>query len=319
MSASSISSFSSSAIFWRTKCSFRAAAVLRSESSSSTRCRPAICSSVIPLDRISMTRRASVLRAWRRSRSCGSSHFASPASFSSTWVRAVCRWVYSSCRSSRTRISSLNCSAVFTPKYPSTSAVSSGGLTVFTSLTVNAACTFVPRRAGLATSWDRVMSTVRVSPGLAPVICLPKSSATPSARASRFSTLIRTSSSLFSSFPSRRVDRLVLLRDDLAERLQEPPGLPGDVRVGERVGRAAEPEALVAGQVELRPDLDVELVDEGPGVRDADRARVEFRRAERGDGLLLGELLEAGHQDFRLDLRGDFLLVPPLDDPPGGL
>ena len=39
-----------------------------------------------------------------------------------------------------------------------------------------------------------------------------------------------------------------------------------------------------------------------------------FGRAERGDVVVLGELLEAGQQHFGLDLVADFLLEAALDD-----
>ena len=105
--SSSISIFSTSAIFWRTKCSFSAAAVLFSTSCSSSRGRPRICSSHMPAFRISMTLRASVLRAWRRSRSCGSSQFAAPAElFQHLLPGRSAAGAYSS-RRSRTRLHQL--------------------------------------------------------------------------------------------------------------------------------------------------------------------------------------------------------------------
>jgi hypothetical protein len=85
------------------------------------------------------------------------------------------------------------------------------------------------------------------------------------------------------------------------------------------VRRPAECQPLVVGQVELGPHLDVELVDERPFLRNADRVRVEFRRAERRNGLLVGQLLQARHQHLRLDLLGDRLVVLPLDQLARGL
>ena len=70
---------------------------------------------------------------------------------------------------------------------------------------------------------------------------------------------------------------------------------------------------LVIRQVELGPHLDVELVDERPFLGDLDLRRVEFGRAEGGDGLLLGQLLQAGHQHLRLDLLGHAVVVLLLD------
>ena len=73
-------------------------------------------------------------------------------------------------------------------------------------------------------------------------------------------------------------------------------------------------EALVIGQVELRPDLDLELVDERPLVGDLDLGRVDVGRAERGDVVVLGELFEAGQQHLGLDLVADLLLEAAFDD-----
>ena len=113
-----------------------------------------------------------------------------------------------------------------------------------------------------------------------------------------------------------RLDRgvLALLGDERPLRLQEPAHLVLDVLVGELVGRLAELHALVVGQVELGPDLDVELVDERPARPAApDLSGVEFGRGERGDVRVLGELLEAGHQDFAADVLGDGRLELALD------
>ena len=77
MSSSSISIFSTSAIFWRTKCSLSAAAVLLSDVLFE---QPAAALDLLVghAGVLHLHRRggASVLRAWRRSRSCGSSQFA---------------------------------------------------------------------------------------------------------------------------------------------------------------------------------------------------------------------------------------------------
>ena len=79
------------------------------------------------------------------------------------------------------------------------------------------------------------------------------------------------------------------------------------------MGRAAELQPLVVRQVELGPHLDVELVDERSFLGNLDRVRVEFRGAERRDLLLVGQLLQAGHQHLGLDLLGDRLVVLLLD------
>ena len=56
---------------------------------------------------------------------------------------------------------------------------------------------------------------------------------------------------------------------------QQAALLLGHVLVGEGVDGALQLQALVVGQVELRPDLDLELVDERPLVRQLDRGGVD--------------------------------------------
>ena len=67
------------------------------------------------------------------------------------------------------------------------------------------------------------------------------------------------------------------LGHDLAVGRQQPAFLALDVLVGEGVDERVELQALVVGQVELRPDLDLELVDQRPFLRQLDAGRVDVR------------------------------------------
>ena len=112
---------------------------------------------------------------------------------------------------------------------------------------------------------------------------------------------------------------LAVLGHERAVGFEEAGALLGDLGVAELVDRLLDLQVLVARQVELGPHLDAELVHHRAVLGDQHAARVEFRRAERGQGRVLGELLQAGHQELRLGLAVDFLLELALDDLAGGL
>ena len=185
--------------------------------------------------------------------------------------------------------------------------------------------TVLPRSDGSATALDRLMSTSRVSPALAPLTCSAKFSATPSLKASCLSTRKVASFSLpISRSPSLTIDVgdeevaelgvALRLGHDLAVGRQQPAFFLRDVLLGEGVDRPADLEALVVGQVELRPNLDLELVDERPLARQLDVGRIDVGARQRGDVVVLGELLQAGQQHLALDLIADLLVEAALDD-----
>ena len=76
-------------------------------------------------------------------------------------------------------------------------------------------------------------------------------------------------------------------------------------------------EGLVGRDGEVRADLDVHLEGHRPVVRQLDRLDVEVGLGDRVELVILVDLLQAGHQERRLDLAGDLLAEPLLDELPG--
>ena len=92
-----------------------------------------------------------------------------------------------------------------------------------------------------------------------------------------------------------------------------------NVFFSEGLNRPAELQPFVIRQVKVRPNLDLELVDQGAIGGNHDLRRIDIGGAQRGDILLVSELLEAGKHDFGFDLVADVLVKAPLDDLAGGL
>ena len=78
--------------------------------------------------------------------------------------------------------------------------------------------------------------------------------------------------------------------------------------------RPADLESLVIGQIELRPNLDLEFINERSLARQLDVGRIDVRSAQRRDVVVLGKLLQAGQQHLALDLIADLLLKAAFDD-----
>src|ERR1019366_127501 len=93
------------------------------------------------------------------------------------------------------------------------------------------------------------------------------------------------------------------------------------VYVGFGVGadRLFELQPLVFGEIEMRADLDLELIHEVALIGDDEFAGIQIRRAQGSDIELLGQLFEAGQEDFALDLVLNFLLEFADDDGLGRL
>ena len=102
---------------------------------------------------------------------------------------------------------------------------------------------------------------------------------------------------------------------DLAIGRQKPAFLLDHFFLAEGMDGAAQLQTLVIWQIEMRPNLDLELVDERSLARQLDVGRIDVGGAQGGDVVVLGELLQAGQQDLALDLIADFLLKAALDDP----
>ena len=102
-------------------------------------------------------------------------------------------------------------------------------------------------------------------------------------------------------------------RHDLPVRRQQAPLLIGDFVVREDVHGAIQLQALVIGEVERGANLDLEFVDERAVLGQLDLGGIDVGGRERGDVVVLAQLLQAGHHDLALDLIGDFLLVAALD------
>ena len=84
------------------------------------------------------------------------------------------------------------------------------------------------------------------------------------------------------------------LGHDLAVRREETPFFLGDFLVGEGMDDALDLEALVIGQIKLRPYFDFKFIHQRPVSRHLDGGGVDVGMAERRDVVVLGELFEAG-------------------------
>ena len=81
----------------------------------------------------------------------------------------------------------------------------------------------------------------------------------------------------------------------------------------DRPDRPLDGQVLVFGDLEVGLDLDVDLEDHRAVVGQLDGLEVEVGLGDRVELVLLVELLQAGHQQGRLDLVGDLLAEPLLD------
>jgi len=70
---------------------------------------------------------------------------------------------------------------------------------------------------------------------------------------------------------------------------------------------------VVVGHLEVGADLHIHLEGHGPLVREDDGLDVELRLGDRVEVKVLVDLLERGHEQRRLDLFGDLLAEPLLD------
>ena len=80
-----------------------------------------------------------------------------------------------------------------------------------------------------------------------------------------------------------------------------------------RVGDLSD-QVLVLGQGEVGADFHIHLEDHRPVIGQLDGVDVEVRLRDRIELVLLVELFQAGHQQGLLDLAGDLLAKPLLDE-----
>ncbi len=104
------------------------------------------------------------------------------------------------------------------------------------------------------------------------------------------------------------------LRHELGVPFEERLHLGLDVGVADLLDRALDGQGLVGGQGEVGLNLDVHLEGHRAVLGQLDGLDVELGLGDRVELVVLVELLQAGHQQGRLDLAGDLLAEAALDE-----
>ena len=108
------------------------------------------------------------------------------------------------------------------------------------------------------------------------------------------------------------------LRHELGVAFQEGPHLDLDVGVADDADGPLDGQGLVGGQREVGLDLDVHLEGHRAVVGDVDRVDVEVGLGDGVELVVVVELFEGRHQEGALDLAGDLLAEPLLNERPRG-